>query len=104
MYIQALASGSKGNSYLVGSESTLFLVDQGLSARQLSLRMQDAGRSPEELKAIFITHEHGDHVRGLRVLAARYNIPVYANAAVMSALGHKGILDGVNRRCIRSPR
>jgi len=97
MYIQALASGSKGNSYLVGSDRTAFLVDQGLSALQLTRRLQDAGMSPGELQAIFVTHEHGDHIRGIRVLAARHDIPVYASQPLMSVLKEKGALEGVKR-------
>ena len=72
-----LASGSKGNSAVVGAERTRILVDAGLSCRELLRRMALVGEDPAELSAILITHEHQDHVAGLAVLARRLGIPVF---------------------------
>lgn len=72
-----LASGSKGNSSIVASDSTRILVDAGLSCRELMKRMKSAGEDPSTLDAILVTHEHRDHVQGLAVTARKLGIPVY---------------------------
>lgn len=74
-----LASGSKGNSIFFGSDQTKILIDAGLSARALRMRLAEINISLEEIDAILITHEHGDHIQGLNVLAYRMGIPVFAN-------------------------
>ncbi len=73
----ALASGSNGNCYYIGNEHEALLVDAGLSARQLQLRIAERGIDPSKIKAILITHEHADHCRGARVFSKRLQIPVY---------------------------
>lgn len=73
----ALASGSNGNCYYLGNDTEAVLVDAGLSARQLQLRIAEKGIDQKKIKAILITHEHSDHCRGARVLSKRLNIPVY---------------------------
>ncbi|MFO7769363.1 MAG: MBL fold metallo-hydrolase [bacterium] len=82
-----LGSGSKGNSTLIRTANTALLVDAGLSARQLGLRLQDAGLDPARLDGVLLTHEHGDHVRGLRVLNRRFPTPVLGNSATLAAAG-----------------
>jgi phosphoribosyl 1,2-cyclic phosphodiesterase len=77
MRMTVLASGSKGNSTLIGTSRTRILVDAGLSCRELLKRMHAAGESAQDLDAILITHEHQDHVQGVAVLARRLGIPVY---------------------------
>jgi phosphoribosyl 1,2-cyclic phosphodiesterase len=81
-----LGSGSSGNAALVRSAAGLLLVDAGLSASQLVSRLQSAGVDPAELQGILITHEHGDHTRGLGVFTRRYGIPVLANAQTREVL------------------
>ena len=73
----SLGSGSKGNATLIQSGETLILVDCGYSAREAALRMDGLGVSPEAVSAILVTHEHGDHIKGVPVLSRRYGIPVY---------------------------
>jgi phosphoribosyl 1,2-cyclic phosphodiesterase len=79
--VTVLASGSKGNCTLVSTASTRLLVDAGLSCRELLRRLQLCGEDPATLDAVLITHEHSDHIAGLRVLARRLKIPVYITAA-----------------------
>jgi len=74
-----LGSGSAGNcAYLETSEARI-LVDAGFSTRQIRLRLASIGRTPENLSAILLTHEHTDHISGLLGLADKFHIPVYCN-------------------------
>jgi len=75
--VTVLASGSKGNCTLLCSGGTRLLVDAGLSCRELLRRLALCGESASDIDAILITHEHGDHVGGLHVLAKRLKVPVY---------------------------
>lgn len=72
-----LASGSRGNCTVLSKNDASILVDAGISCRETVKRMRAAGEDPDKLKAIVISHEHKDHVAGLRVLARRLDIPVY---------------------------
>lgn len=83
-----LASGSKGNSLLVKTEKTSVLIDCGLNLKTLKNRLALLGQNLEDIDAIFITHEHGDHIQGLKHVVASYNIPVLCNAATAEAIGH----------------
>jgi phosphoribosyl 1,2-cyclic phosphodiesterase len=74
-----LASGSSGNCALLELGEDAYLVDAGLSGKRILERLEAAGRAVEEIKGIFLTHEHSDHTMGLPVLARRKNIPVYTN-------------------------
>lgn len=74
-----LGSSSKGNAGLLISAEARVLVDAGFSARRLEALLQETGESLEGIDAIFLTHEHSDHAVGLRGLARRYQIPVFAN-------------------------
>ncbi len=74
-----LGSGSAGNAAFIESDHTCVLVDCGLSASQIRLRLAGIGRSPDRLDAILITHEHSDHIAGIKTLAGKLNIPVYCN-------------------------
>ena len=96
MIITPLASGSKGNSYLIESLSTKILIDAGLSAKQLALRLEDADCKPSKISAICVTHEHGDHIGGVRVFAKRFNVPVYINSACYDVAQEKYKLDEIN--------
>jgi len=79
--ITVLASGSNGNCTLVSTSATRLLVDAGLSCRELLRRMKLCGEDPSTIDAILITHEHADHVAGLRVLAKKLKVPVYMTSA-----------------------
>ncbi|MDQ2919266.1 MAG: MBL fold metallo-hydrolase [Verrucomicrobiota bacterium] len=81
-----LGSGSAGNSALVMTDHCRLLVDGGLSARQLVLRLALCGVTPNELDGVLLTHEHGDHVYGLEVLCRKFQIPIYCNALTAEAI------------------
>ncbi len=74
-----IASGSAGNAAYVETSSTRLLIDCGISAKRIRQGLLDIERTPERLDGILITHEHTDHINGLRVLAAKLGIPVYCN-------------------------
>lgn len=76
--ICALASGSNGNCYYVGNGQEAILVDIGISNRQLGQRMYDAGLSLSKISAVFISHEHTDHIKGMRMVCDKNNIQGYA--------------------------
>lgn len=76
-----LGSGSSGNAVLVRTPAGAVLIDDGLSFKQLVRRAAALGESLDGLKAVFVTHEHGDHVNGLGTLARRLDVPVYMTEA-----------------------
>lgn len=84
-----LGSGSSGNATLAQHAHTTLLVDAGLSARQLMTRARQLGS--EVFDGILITHEHGDHVRGLKTLLKQHDIPLYATSATAHVLRESGI-------------
>lgn len=83
LFITSLNSGSNGNCYYVGNDREAILVDAGISCRETEKRMTRLGLSMHTVKAIFISHEHSDHIRGLPVLAKKYQLPVYITAGTL---------------------
>lgn len=77
MQFASLGSGSRGNATLVEAGTTLLMLDCGFSCRETERRMARLGRTPDQLSALLVTHEHGDHVRGIAPLARRYGLPVW---------------------------
>ncbi|MGE4572248.1 MAG: MBL fold metallo-hydrolase [Candidatus Izemoplasmatales bacterium] len=77
MKITVVASGSKGNATLIEFQDEQYLIDCGLSYKQLTYRLEKQGKYLNNLKGIFITHEHRDHVSGLRVLLNKHDISIY---------------------------
>jgi phosphoribosyl 1,2-cyclic phosphodiesterase len=77
LFVASLNSGSNGNCYYIGNEHDAVLVDVGISCRETEIRMARLGLSMRKVKAIFISHEHSDHIRGVTVLAKKYSLPVY---------------------------
>lgn len=89
-----LFSGSSGNSYYIGSEERGVLIDAGRSAKQITEKLAHCGIPLSAIEGIFVTHEHSDHVQGLRVFAGRHHIPVYASFGTLEALNDAQILNG----------
>jgi phosphoribosyl 1,2-cyclic phosphodiesterase len=83
-----LASGSKGNVVYVGTENTKILVDAGLSAKAIKERLDAIGVPLSSIDACIISHEHHDHIQGLKVLAFKLGIPVIANYETAKAICH----------------
>ncbi|MCB1226336.1 MAG: MBL fold metallo-hydrolase [Verrucomicrobiales bacterium] len=81
-----LGSGSSGNCAVISTGRTTLLLDAGLSAKQICLRMQEAGYDPEGLDGILITHEHQDHTRGLAVFGAKRRVPLLCTALTREVL------------------
>ncbi|HQS24899.1 MAG: MBL fold metallo-hydrolase [Sphingobacteriia bacterium 24-36-13] len=77
LQIASLNSGSNGNCYYIGNSTDAVLVDIGLSLRETEIRMKQLNLSVEKLRAIFISHEHTDHIKGLSTFANKYKIPIY---------------------------
>jgi phosphoribosyl 1,2-cyclic phosphodiesterase len=83
LQITSLNSGSNGNCYYIGNATEAILVDAGISCRETERRMKRLGLNMELVKAIFISHEHSDHIRGLEVLSKKYRLPVYITPKTM---------------------
>ncbi|HFQ80507.1 MAG TPA: MBL fold metallo-hydrolase [Desulfobacterales bacterium] len=83
-----LGSGSKGNCTLVESCGCALLIDAGFSGIELERRLNSVGLKPEIIKAVLVTHEHRDHVSGVGVLSRKYKLPVFINAATLTAAGN----------------
>jgi phosphoribosyl 1,2-cyclic phosphodiesterase len=88
MRIYPLFSSSKGNSYYVGTKNAGVLVDCGVSCRQITAALTANGLSRDCVKAVFLTHEHSDHVKGLAVFLKNNPVPVYGTAGTLYALPH----------------
>lgn len=86
----SLFSSSSGNSTYIGSAKTAVLIDAGVSAKKLKEALLSREIDPSALGGIFITHEHSDHINGMRILASTYKIPVYATEGTMSFLEENG--------------
>lgn len=90
MIFSSLYSGSSGNSIFVSSEHAKVLIDAGMPGKSIEEALKTIGEKPEEIDAIFITHEHSDHIKGVGVLSRKYNIPVYANKLTWEGM-HKTV-------------
>lgn len=82
----SLSSGSCGNSQYIETENMKILVDAGLSGKKIQELLASIDVDPKELDCIFVTHEHGDHVKGAGILSRRFNIPIYANEKTWSSM------------------
>jgi len=87
LYITSLNSGSNGNCYYIGNNTEAVLIDAGISCRETEKRMKRLGLSMSILKAIFVSHEHADHINGIRVLSKKYQLPVYITANTLRSVG-----------------
>lgn len=86
MRFSVLASGSTGNAVYVENDEHSFLVDVGLSGKKMEQLFAEIDRDMKNLSGILVTHEHSDHIKGLGVVARKYNIPIFANAKTWGAM------------------
>lgn len=100
MRVCLLASGSKGNAVYCECSGTRLLIDAGLSGKAIATRLQEIGVEPEGLDAILISHEHGDHCRGVGPLSRRYDLPVYLHPETHKALPGLGRIDQLHKIAI----
>jgi phosphoribosyl 1,2-cyclic phosphodiesterase len=77
LFVTALNSGSNANCFYIGTEEEAIFVDAGLSCRETEKRMKRLGLSMEKVKAIFVSHEHSDHIRGIPGISKKHQLPVY---------------------------
>ncbi len=85
--VASLNSGSNGNCYFIGNGDDAVLIDAGISCREIEKRLKRLGLSIRMVKAVFITHEHGDHIHGLAALCKRHKLPVYITARTKAMAG-----------------
>ncbi|MGX6961681.1 MBL fold metallo-hydrolase [Vagococcus xieshaowenii] len=86
MYVSVLASGSTGNCVYVETPEKKMIVDAGLSGKKITSLLAEIDRTPDELDAIFVTHEHTDHIKGVGILSRKYGIDIYANELTWQAM------------------
>lgn len=77
LQIASINSGSNGNCYYVGNNNEAVLIDVGISCRETEIRMKKMGLDIKKVKAVFVSHEHTDHIKGVATLAHKYHIPIY---------------------------
>jgi phosphoribosyl 1,2-cyclic phosphodiesterase len=89
LFIASIASGSNGNCYYIGNHREAVLVDVGVSCREVEKRMKRLNLSLQKVKAIFISHEHSDHIKGVEVLSKKYQLPVFITKVTLL---HSGLM------------
>ena len=88
LQLTILGSGSSGNCTVVSTDHSTVLIDAGLSAKQIALRLENAGIKPESLDGILLTHEHGDHTAGLEIFTRKWDVPIYATPLTQESIEH----------------
>ena len=83
LFVTALNSGSNGNCYYVGNKDEAILIDAGISCREIEQRMKTLNLCMKKVKALFISHEHTDHIKGADALSKKYKIPLYITPATL---------------------
>lgn len=96
MRFATIASGSSGNSAYIGTDNSHILVDAGIACKRIADGLSQLGVKADELDGVFITHEHSDHIAGLRVFSKKYHVPIYGTKEtldVIAGLDKKGEID-----------
>ncbi len=101
--ITSLYSGSKGNSVLIETDKAKILIDAGKSARALCSALNQIGKNIDDIDAVFITHEHADHVSALGVLLKKHKIPVHIVAISARKLLERGLCSHGELICLHTP-
>ena len=86
MNLCSIASGSSGNCIYTGTDNTGILIDAGISAKRIEQGLASIDRNIKEIKGIFVSHEHSDHIKGLGVLARKHQIPIYGTRGTIEAI------------------
>lgn len=86
MKLASIGSGSSGNCIYAGNEKSHFLIDTGISKKRIVEGLSQMEVDPDNLKGIFITHEHNDHINGLGVFLRKYPVPVFATGKTIDAI------------------
>ena len=97
MRFRSIASGSNGNCIFTDTTNTRILVDAGISCKRIEQGLNALGLTGQELSAILITHEHSDHIQGLKILEKHCHVPLYGTAGTLQAIkdnDKEGVLDG----------
>lgn len=97
MRFVSIASGSSGNCIYTGTEESHILIDAGISAKRIEQGLNEVGLKTSELDGICITHEHSDHVKGLGVLARKYEVPIYATEGTLNEIKKIKGLGGIRK-------
>lgn len=92
--VYPLFSSSKGNSIYIGTSSEGILIDDGVSFSKLKKALELSGLSPDAIKAVFVTHEHSDHIKGLSVLTRRIKVPVFTRKNTADRIADIGAVSG----------
>lgn len=87
LYTASLNSGSNGNCYYIGNDNEAVLIDVGISCREVERRMLRLNLAMNNVKAIFISHEHSDHIKGVEVLSKKYDLPVFITERTLKYSG-----------------
>src|SRR5882762_8626709 len=87
LFITSLNSGSNGNCYYIGNDTEAVLIDAGISCRETEKRMKRLGLSMSIVKAIFVSHEHSDHITGIPNLSKKYQLPVFITKPTLTSSG-----------------
>ena len=104
MQLYSIASGSSGNCIYLGEEDGGILIDAGISRKRIVTGLERKGLSLDDIKAIFITHEHSDHISGLGPVLRKNPIPVYATADTVSAIWEKTNMNNISPELVHSIR
>ena len=93
-----LFSSSKGNCTYIETDTTSLLVDIGVSCKRLTEKLNELNINPETIEGILVTHEHSDHIKGIKVFATKYNVPVYATEKTWNYLKSSIVLPETQTR------
>lgn len=97
MQLMSIASGSSGNCIYVGDENTHILIDAGISKKRIEEGLHTIGLTLDDLSAVFVTHEHIDHIGGLGVLTRKCHAPVYATRGTIDGIFQTASLGKIDR-------
>lgn len=105
MRLVSIASGSSGNCIYVGSDTTHILIDAGISCKRIKEGLEKLDISLGDLDGIFVTHEHSDHIAGLKTLLKKHDVPVFATRGTLAGIDNadkKGDMPDFDRRVIKA--